>query len=130
MKANLRSVRKYRNYSIEFKKQLVLEFESGKYSVPELGNLHGVSSTSIYQWVYKFSNFNQKGYRIVEHKSSSTKKVKALEAKIKELEAALGRKQIMVDYLETMMEVAKEELNIDIKKNFDTSQSKSSSKKK
>lgn len=130
MKANLRSVRKHRKYSIEFKKQLVSEFESGKHSVPELGTLHGVSCTSIYRWVYKFSNFNQKGYRVVEHKSSSTRKVKSLESKIKELEAALGRKQIMVDYLETMMEVAKEELNIDIKKNFNTSPSKSLPKNK
>ncbi len=130
MKANLRSIRKKRKYSEEFKKQLVTEFESGKYSVLELEKLHGISNRLIYNWIYKFSNFNQKGYRVVEHKSSSTKKVKDLESKIKELEAALGRKQIMVDYLETMMEVAKEELNIDIKKNFDTSQSKSSSQKK
>ena len=130
MKANLRSIRKQRKYSEEFKKQLVSEFESGKYSVSDLEKLHGVSNPTIYNWIYKFSNFNQKGYRVVEHKSSSTKKVKALESKIKELEAALGRKQIMVDYLETMMEVAKEELNIDIKKNFDTSPSKSSSKNK
>lgn len=130
MRANLRSIRKHRNYSIEFKKQLVSEFESGKYSVPELEKLHGISNGSIYRWIYKFSNFNQKGYRVVEHKSSSTKKVQALEAKIKELEAALGRKQIMVDYLETMMEVAKEELNIDLKKNFNTSPSRSSLKNK
>ena len=39
-----------------------------------------------------------------------------LEAKNKELEAALGRKQIQLDYLEKMIELAKTELDIDIKK--------------
>ena len=66
----------------------------------------------------------------MEHKSSSYKKVKDLEKRIKDLEAALGRKQIMIDYLETMMEVAKDELNIDIKKNYATPPSKGSVKKK
>jgi uncharacterized coiled-coil protein SlyX len=59
---------------------------------------------------------------------SSAKKVKELEARINELEQKIGQKQIMIDYLETMMEVARNELNIDIKKNFDTSQSGKSGK--
>ncbi len=49
--------------------------------------------------------------------------MKALEARIKELESAVGRKQIKIEYLEKMMEIAKEELNIDIKKNYATPQS-------
>jgi predicted RNase H-like nuclease (RuvC/YqgF family) len=63
-------------------------------------------------------------------KQSSTQKIKELEKRIKELEQAVGRKQIMIDYLETMMEVAKEELNIDIKKNYGTPPSGSSGKGK
>lgn len=130
MKANLKSIRKQRKYSEEFKRTIVSDFESGKFSVVQLEKLHGINNGLIYRWIYKFSNFNEKGYRIVEHKSSSQKKVKDLENKIKELEAALGRKQIMIDYLETMMEVAKEELDIDIKKNYATPPSKSSKKSK
>ena len=49
--------------------------------------------------------------------------MKELEARIKELESAVGRKQMKIDYLEKMMEIAKEELDIDIKKNFATPQS-------
>jgi len=130
MKANLRLIQKKRKYSEFFRRRLVSEFESGKYSVPELEKLYGVSNGSIYRWIYKFSTFNKKGYRVVEHKESSQKKLKAMEQKIKDLEAALGRKQIMIDYLETMMDVAKEELNIDIKKNFSTPPSKDSAKRK
>ena len=61
---------------------------------------------------------------------SSTEKVKALENRIKELERIVGQKQISIDYLECMLEVAKKELGIDIKKNFATQQSDISGKEK
>lgn len=130
MKANLRQLKKHRVYSEAFKKELVNDFESGKFSVAQLERLHGISNVSIYKWIYKYSTFNEKGYRVVEHKKSSQNKVKELERQVKELQAALGRKQIQIDYLETMMEVAKEELDIDIKKNFGTPQSRNSAKNK
>lgn len=130
MKANVRSIRKQRKYSTEFKKQLVADFESGKYSVPQLERLHGVSNPTIYRWIYKFSTFNEKGFRIIEMKDSSHQKMKELEARIKELERTIGKKQIMIDYLEKMMDIAKDELNIDIKKNFGTPQSIGSKKTK
>lgn len=123
MKTNLRKLNKTRRYSEAFKKQLVDDFESGQYSVLELERLHGVPNRTLYKWIYKFSTFNEKGYRIVEMKESSSKKVRELEQKIKELERAVGQKQIMIDYLEKMMEIAKTEFNIDIKKNYNTSQS-------
>lgn len=128
MKANVRKLRKQRKYSIEFKKKIVDDFESGKFSVTQLERLHGVGNPTIYRWIYKFSTFNEKGFRVVEMKDSSNKKMKQLEARIKELESAVGRKQIKIDYLEKMMEIAKDELDIDIKKNFDTSQSIGSGK--
>jgi transposase-like protein len=130
MKANVRSIRKQRKYSIEFKKRIVAEFEKGKFSVPQLEKLHGVRNSLIYRWIYKFSTFNEQGFRIVEMKDSSNKKMKELEARVKELESAVGRKQIKIDYLEKMMEIAKEELDIDIKKNFATPQSIGSGKTK
>lgn len=130
MKSNIRLLKKYRRYSVEFKKQIVADFESGEYSVPQLEKLHGIGNASIYSWIHKFSTFNEKGYRVVEMKDSSSKKMQELEAKNKELEAALGRKQIQLDYLEKMVELAKTELDIDIKKNFSTPQSTGSGKTK
>lgn len=123
MRANTRIIRKHRKYSLEFKKRLVADFESGKFSVPQLERLHGVSNPTIYRWIYKFSTFNEKGFRIIEMKDSSHQKMKELEARIKELERTVGRKQMMIDYLEKMMDIAKDELNIDIKKNYGTPQS-------
>ena len=130
MKANLKKLRKRRVFADEFKQSLVKEFDTGQFSVNELGRLHGIADTVIYRWIYKFSTFNQKGYRIIEMKDSSKKKLKDLEQKIKNLEQIVGQKQIMIDYLEKMMEIAKDELDIDIKKNFNTSQSAGSGKTK
>ncbi len=72
----------------------------------------------MYQYtnVYKFSIFSEKGFRIVEMKTSVSKKLKELEKKNKELERIIGKKQIKIDYLETMIDVAKEEFDVDIKK--------------
>jgi transposase-like protein len=130
MKANLKKLRKRRVFADEFKQSLVKEFDTGQFSVKELSRLHGIANSAIYRWIYKFSTFNQKGYRIIEMKESSNKKLKDLEQKIKNLEQIVGQKQIMIDYLEKMMEIAKDELDIDIKKNFNTSQSAGSGKTK
>lgn len=128
MKSNIRLLKKQRRYSTEFKKQIVADFESGEYSVPQLEKLHGVGNPTIYSWIHKFSTFNKKGFRIVEMEGSSQKKMKDLENRIKELEATVGRKQIQVEYLEKMIDLAKSELDIDIKKNFNTPQSTGSGK--
>jgi transposase len=123
MKANLKEIRKRRVYSEEFKKEIVNFYESGKYSVLQIERLYGVNNGSIYKWIYKFSTFNEKGVRVVEMKDSNIDRVKQLEIKIKELEQAVGQKQIKIDYLEKMIDIAKDEFSIDIKKNFNTLQS-------
>lgn len=126
MKANLKLIKKRRTYSEEFKKLIVKEFESGKFSVLELSRLHQIRFNVIYRWIYKYSPLNDQGQRIVEMAKSSTQKLKELEKKIKDLEQIVGQKQIKIDYLEKMIDIAKDELDIDIKKNSDTPQSSGS----
>lgn len=128
MKTNIRVVRTHRKFSDEFKRQIVKEFETGNLSGPQLGKLYQVSCTQIYNWIYKFSTFNEKGSRIVEMKDSSSSKLKEMEQRIKELEQAVGQKQIKIDYLEKMIDIAKTDLKIDIKKNSNTPQSGGSGK--
>jgi len=123
MRANLKLIKKRRQFTEEFKRSLVSDFESGKFSIPQLSRLHKISNTLIYQWVYKFSTFNEKGSRIIEMKESSSLKMKSLEQRISELERMVGQKQIKIDYLEKVIDIAKEEFDIDIKKNFNTPQS-------
>jgi len=90
MKANLRKIKKKRQYSDEFKKELVTLFESGENSVLELQKLYDVNTVVIYRWIYKFSTYNKKGVRVVEMKDSNIKKLKELEKQVKELAKAIG----------------------------------------
>jgi transposase-like protein len=123
-----RVIRTPRKFTEDFKRQVVKEYESGTLSVQQLGRLYGLANQQIYNWIYKFSTFNEKGYRIVESKDSSAIKLKEMEERIKELERSIGQKQIKIDFLEKMIDIAKTDLNIDIKKNYDTSQSAGSGK--
>lgn len=130
MKANIQKIRHKRFFTEDFKLQLVKEYERGRHSVPELEKIYQIDNQLIYTWIYKYSNFNKKSIQVVEMKQSSAQKIKELESKVKELERAVGRKQLAIDYLEKMMEVAKDELGIDIKKNSNTPQSTGSDKTK
>ena len=46
--------------------------------------------------------------------------------RLAELERIIGQKQMQIDYLEKMIELASDELQTDIKKNFGTQQSNGS----
>lgn len=116
MKANIQKIRKCRRYSEDFRKSIVSLFEKGEYSVHQLEKLYGVNNVTIYKWIYKYSSFNEKGVRIVEMKESNQNKIKELQIRLKELERIVGQKQIAIDYLEKMIELAKSEFDIDIKK--------------
>lgn len=118
MEANLKEIRKHRCYSDDFKKRMVASFEKGEFSVLQLEKLYGIRNANIYRWVYKYSRFNEKGCRIVEMENSSQKKLKELAQRVKELEQMVGQKQIAIEYLEKMIQLAKTDLNIDIKKNY------------
>lgn len=118
MESNLKQIRKHRRYSEDFKKGIVASFEKGEFSVPQLEKLYGIANISIYRWVYKYSRFNEKGCRIVEMANSNDTKLKELAKRVKELEQMVGQKQIAIEYLEKMIELAKTDLNIDIKKNY------------
>lgn len=113
-------VRPKRHFTEEFKKARVKEYERGEFSVSEISTLFSIQSALIYRWIYQYSVYNKKKIRVVEMEDSSSKKLKELNKRIADLERTLGQKQIKIDFLEKMIELAKEELGIDLKKNFST----------
>jgi transposase-like protein len=117
-----------RVFSEEFKKARVNEFEKGEFTTHEIAKLYGISQVNVYRWIHKYSTYNKRGLQVVEMKESGQQKLKDYEKRIAELERALGQKQLKVDFLEKMIELAGEELNVDIKKNYSTPQSNGSGK--
>lgn len=120
---NGKKLGKRRVFSEDFKKLRVQEYESGEFTILEMGILYGISYQTIYLWIYKYSSYNKKGIKVVEMAKSSSNKLKELQKKIADLERMIGQKQIRIDYLETMIDVAKKDFDIDIKKKSDTPQS-------
>ncbi|MEQ9297050.1 MAG: transposase [Cyclobacteriaceae bacterium] len=123
MKVNIRKIKKYRKFTEEVKRKVVADFESGACSTLELSRMYSCTQTTIYRWIYKYSNYNEVGCRIVEMKESLSQKASELQKRVSELEQIVGQKQIQIDYLEKLIDIAKDELNVDIKKNSSTPQS-------
>ena len=113
-------LRQNRHFSEDLRKKIVRDIESGKASVIAASRAYDVSHQSIYNWINRYSRHLQSGQNLVLQMDSEAYKTKQLEQRIKELEAALGRKQMEVDFLNKMIEIGKEELGIDIKKKFST----------
>lgn len=121
-------MRAKRKFSEDFKLHVVEQYEKGQMSVLELSKCYNIAQGLIYLWIYKHSNYNRKSIQVVEMKDSQINKIQELEKRVKELEQAVGRKQMSIDYLEKMIDLAKDHYDIDIKKNFDTPQSGGSRK--
>lgn len=113
-------VRRRRVFSEDFKLEIVRLYESGERTVLEMVREYGLSVQTVYNWIYIFSEYNKKSIQVVEMKDSQQSKIREMEKRIKELEQAVGRKQMNIDYLEKMIDLAKDHYDIDIKKNFDT----------
>jgi len=113
---NYRKLNKRRKFSEQIRRQAVTDFRSGKYTAQELADLYHCSAQTIYNWIYKYSPGDSPQINVVEMSESTDRKVKDLHDKIAQLERALGQKQIKVDFLEKMIDLAEDEYNLDVKK--------------
>lgn len=101
---NSRKLRTRRRYSEGFKRARVEDFESGTFSVQQIKRLYAVPPNTLYRWIKKYTRFPKNNTAvIVEVPNSQTEKVKQLEQQIAELQQALGRKQIQLDYYEALL---------------------------
>jgi transposase len=113
-----RQARQNRYFSEEFKKQKVNELDQNLLTVAQVVNLYQVSRTVVYKWLAKYSAHYQKGSKMVIEMESEATKTQALLARQAELERIVGQKQMEIDFLNRLLLVASEELQVDIKKRF------------
>lgn len=114
MKVKYKHIR--RRFSEELKRELVKEIDQGKMSVSGISKEYSVSSSAVYQWLAKHSVHYRRTTRVIVEKQSTEQKLKELRARIAELERSVGQKQMRIDYLEKVIDVAGTELGVDIKK--------------
>ncbi len=104
-----------RTFSESFKKAKVKEIIEKRMSVKQVCELYGVSRTSVYKWLYKFSSSAPGSKQVVQMESEALKTKHLLE-KVAELERRLGQKQLEIDYLQETLTVASSEVGYDLKK--------------
>jgi transposase-like protein len=105
-----------RYFSEDFKRKRVRELEKNLVCIADICKIHHVSRTSVYRWIYKYSSMAKKEVKQVVEAKSDTKKIQLLEERVKELERALGQKQMLIDIKDKIIEIAEETYDIDIKK--------------
>lgn len=122
-------IQQRRIFSFALKKEIVRDIEKGKMTVQQTAREYSVTAEAVYRWIEKFSHNLQRGTILVMQKKSEANSKEELLKKIKELEAALGRKQLELEVREKIIEFASEELGVDIKKKYGTGSADTSEKK-
>lgn len=113
------TLRVQRSFSEELRKEIVQRIESGQIGITQAMREYDVgSSQTIYNWLYKYSRNLKKGTRLVMEKDSKEQSIVALRQQIKELQAALGRQTLETHLYKHIVELASQEYNLDLKKNF------------
>lgn len=121
-------IKPQRFFSEEVRKQVAGQVERCELTVAQAVREYSVCKQTIYLWLYKYSRTLKKGTRIVMEKDSQDKVSQELRDRIKDLEAALGRKSLEADLYRIIVEKASDEYDVDLKKNFGNQASKSSLK--
>ncbi len=116
-------LQKMRVFSKAFKKEKVQLIAEQKISVAELSKIYAVSKTAIYKWINQYNSL-PKQERLVVEKVSEEQKSLSLLKKIGELEAVIGRQQVSLIYLESVIECGGELLGEDLKKKYKSQQLK------
>ena len=106
-----------RTFSVEFKKSKVKDLLDKRITAKELSVLYNVSRTSIYKWLYLYSDI-EKGTKKVVQMESEQSKTNYWKQKCAELERLYGQKQLEVEYLNKGYDIASEELGFDVKKKY------------
>ncbi|MDR6923390.1 transposase-like protein [Chryseobacterium sp. 2987] len=107
-------------YSEAFKRQVVSEYERGLYTKSQLQTRYNIRGNScISRWLIKYGNFTY------EKQLSKGRPMKdPQKQKIKELEAALAKKEEELKVFRKFIEIAERELKIEIVKKSGSNQSR------
>lgn len=106
-----------RSFSEAFKKAKVKEIIEKRISVQQISELYEVSRSSVYRWIYKYSNSTPESKQVVQMESEALK-TKRLLAQVAELERCIGQKQLAIDFLEATLSAASQEVGYDLKKKY------------
>lgn len=128
--------RTQKDYSLSFKLQVVEEIESGQLDRLNAHLKYGIQARStITQWLRKYGTFDWENLSVVTVAKTPEQRILELEAKIKLLEKQKARAEHLAEradkkaiIFDMMVDLAEQEYNIQIRKNYAPELSKSSKK--
>ena len=115
-----KSTKTIRHFSVEFKKQIIAQLDAKLIKLSDITRLYEVSAVSVCRWRQQYSKHYEKPTKLVIEMESEALKTKILLERNAELERIIGQKQLKIDYLEKLIEIASEDLKIDLKKSINT----------
>lgn len=113
-------VRVLHRYSEAFKRSVVAEVESGRYTVLEAAAAHQVHFSSVYGWVKKLGSPDSHTRIMRIEMPDERKRIKELEKEKRALESALAQAHMKILLLESTVEVLEEKTGTQVKKKTDT----------
>jgi len=107
-----------KRYSQALKQQVVREYEAGA-SVKSLRNKYGIGGHgTVLGWIKKYGRSGYRSEVVMIQSVEDQLEVKAMQARIAELESALAESVLENRMLKTTIDVASREMKLDLKKSF------------
>jgi transposase-like protein len=128
----LKDDRIVKRYSEGFRKKVLMDLETGKYTKSGICKLYGVNPATLYDWIRKHNKYNLLNKRIRIETMDETNKIKELEKRINELKELLVQKDLKLFENDVYLEVLAEKLGFkdvdELKKNIEAMRSSKPSK--
>jgi transposase len=129
--SRIKKVKSQNRYPNELKRKIAQEYLSGRFSYAVAAEEYGLKDKSVVKefvkWFRRNADLESAKLTIPMSKKSTPSTVssnEALEKRIKELEEKLQMSVLKVELLETMIDIAEDQLKIDIRKKSGSQQSK------
>lgn len=118
---NVKSVISSQNriFSEELKRRIIQDLDTKVITISQIVAQYEVSRASVYKWRYLYSKQFQKQTKMVVQMESEATKTLKLNQRVAELERVIGQKQLEIDYLNKLIELAGKDFGVDLKKNLE-----------
>lgn len=115
----IKNERLTKQYSTAFRQKVVSEIESGKLTITGARRLYSIEGgATIQNWIKKLGKLHLLNKVVRIELKDEISKLKQLEKEKKELESALAQAHLKLLTYESLIEVAENDLGIDLKKNI------------
>jgi transposase-like protein len=112
-----------RRYSEAFKRSVVAEVESGRYTGREAARVHDIASPIVYRWLKRYGGPDSQTRIMRIEMPTERDRIKELEKQNRALESALAQAHMKIVLLESAVEVYEEQSARATKKKPDTAPS-------